>query len=54
LPPAETVTVPGFVGWRYCMWLPTVRSSTHPSACNRLMTSRYVMTQILPFDSGDL
>src|SRR5688500_16014398 len=41
LPPPATVTVPGFVGWRYCMCAPTVRSRRQPSASICLITARY-------------
>jgi pyruvate,water dikinase len=34
------VTVPGFVGWLNCRWLPRVRARNHPSASISLITSR--------------
>src|SRR6266852_5857347 len=41
LPPAGTVTVPDFVAWRNCIWLPVTRSKNQPSSSNRLIRSRY-------------
>jgi len=35
-----TVTLPGFMGWRNCRWLPFWVTCTHPSVVNRRMTSR--------------
>jgi hypothetical protein len=37
-----TVIVPasGRAAWMYCRWPPSVRSSTHPSLCIALNTSR--------------